>query len=326
MFLVAIAVPLITDAAPTHGKLATTWGQIKGEGGGVGAVPKAPRGGSGASSGEAEAAISAMLNDINAQLGTDGRDYRVGVAEYLTLAESGEVGTTVFAGDVGNKQLSQHFVPGDSRRAWSTPPGINYAVDQVDGTATPGLSATTTTAAIDRAMGTWNGAQCSTIPVVKGSDFGLDLGVVEFSFTGGASGNQFIVADIHHAGWGSIDFALPSFVIGVTFTFIFIDTFGNPTDIDNNGKLDTAFREIYYNDTFSWAINGNIDVESVALHEAGHGLSQAHFGKIFLTNANGKLHFAPRAVMNAAYSGVQQSLAGTDNGGHCSIWASWPNR
>jgi hypothetical protein len=106
---------------------------------------------------------------------------------------------------------------------------------------------------------------------------------------------------------------------------IFIDGAGAPTDIDNNGKLDVAFREILYNDAFTWNVNGNIDIETVALHESGHGLSQGHFGKAFRTESNGKIHFAPLAVMNAAYSGVQQGLAGTDNGGHCSIWGSWPN-
>ncbi len=35
--------------------------------------------------------------------------------------------------------------------------------------------------------------------------------------------------------------------------------------------------------------------------------------------------FTVVAVMNAAYSGVQQGLAGTDSAGHCSIWGSWPN-
>ena len=50
------------------------------------------------------------------------------------------------------------------------------------------------------------------------------------------------------------------------------------------------------------------------------------FGKVSSTTKNGKLHFAPRAVMNAVYvGGVEQVLAGTDNGGHCSIWGSWPN-
>ena len=87
----------------------------------------------------------------------------------------------------------------------------------------------------------------------------------------------------------------------------------------------SIFSEVLYNGRFSWNINGNVDVQTIALHESGHGLNQGHFGKAFLTNSNGKIHFAPRAVMNAAYSGIQQDLTGTDNGGHCGIWASWPN-
>jgi hypothetical protein len=31
-------------------------------------------------------------------------------------------------------------------------------------------------------------------------------------------------------------------------------------------------------------------------------------------------------VMNAAYSGIQTSIEKTDNAGHCSNWASWPNK
>jgi hypothetical protein len=99
-------------------------------------------------------------------------------------------------------------------------------------------------------------------------------------------------------------------------------------DLDGDGKLDATFREIFYNDTFEWGIDVGtdpFDVETVALHEAGHGLSQGHFGKIFVTDANDKLHFAPFAVMNAAISRQAQELEGTDNGGHCSIWAHWPN-
>ncbi len=110
----------------------------------------------------------------------------------------------------------------------------------------------------------------------------------------------------------------------MTFTFVWVSG-GVPTDINNDGKTDTAFREILYNNAFTWRINNNIDVETVAFHESGHALSQGHFGTAF-TTGNGKLHFAPLAVMNAAYSGVQQSPRGTDNGGHCSIWASWPNK
>src|SRR4029453_125442 len=96
----------------------------------------------------------------------------------------------------------------------------------------------------------------------------LDIGIVESLL--GQTGGPFFLADITHAGW------LPANVIGVTFTFIFIaPATGAPTDIDNNGKADVAFREILYNDRFVWRTDGgNIDVETVALHESGHGLSQ----------------------------------------------------
>jgi hypothetical protein len=87
-----------------------------------------------------------------------------------------------------------------------------------------------------------------------------------------------------------------------------------------------AWREIYYSSYYVWNIDANVDVETIALHEAGHGLSQGHFGTLFRTDANGMFHFAPLAVMNAGYTQVQQDLAGTDLAGHCSIWGDWPNQ
>jgi hypothetical protein len=66
-------------------------------------------------------------------------------------------------------------------------------------------------------------------------------------------------------------------------------------------------------------------VETVALHEAGHGLSQAHFGTVFQKN-DGSIHASPRAVMNAFYLAPQRSLLGTDNAGHCSNWGNWPQK
>ena len=132
-------------------------------------------------------------------------------------------------------------------------------------------------------------------------------------------------ADIVHAGWVPAGIFPPN-VIAVTFTFIFVDGAGNPTDIDNNQRGDVAWREIYYNDQFVWRINGDIDVETVALHESGHGLSQDHVGKLFQTISNTEFHFAPRAVMNAGYTGVQQVLTASDNAGHCANWGSWPQR
>jgi hypothetical protein len=264
--------------------------------------------------------LMALMGVVNTQLEATASNYRVDRAEYLTPADSAEVGQTVFFNN-RTKQLDEHFVPGDPRRGGRT--NITYRVDQTEG-AVDGLTVAQTTGAIDRAMTTWNNVNCSNIPITKLPDLpGFDLGLIESILFGQPPG-LFPVADIVHAGWlpGG---ALPPNVIGVTFTLIFIDGAGAPTDIDNNGKLDVAFREILYNDAFTWNVNGNIDIETVALHESGHGLSQGHFGKAFRTESNGKIHFAPLAVMNAAYSGVQQGLAGTDNGGHCSIWGSWPN-
>ncbi|MCI0665761.1 MAG: hypothetical protein L0220_32290 [Acidobacteria bacterium] len=262
-----------------------------------------------------------MMARINTSLEANGAEYRVDQVEYLTAAESGEIGQTVFFSNRGNKQLGAHFVPGDPRRGGRS--NITYIVDQAEG-AIDRLSVAQTTAAIDRAMGTWDEVKCSKIPITKVPDIaGLDIGVVEFLL--GQVGGPFFLADITHAGWLPANI-LPNGVIAATFTFIFNDPVTlQPSDIDSNGKADVAFREILYNDFHTWGINANIDVETVALHESGHGLSQDHFGKAFITGSNVKIHFAPRAVMNAAYSGVQQEINGTDNGGHCSIWGKWPN-
>jgi len=264
--------------------------------------------------------IMSLMVAVNAQLAASNSIFQVDRADYLTPDDSGEEGQTVFFNN-RTKQLGIHFVPGDPRRGGRT--NITYIVDQAEG-AIDGLTVAQTTAAIDRAMATWNDVTCATIPITKRPDIpGLDIGLIESLL--GQRGGPFFLADITHAGWLPAG-VLPPNVIGVTFTFIFIDPqTGDPSDIDNNGKLDAAFREILYNDRFTWKINGNVDVQTVALHESGHGLSQDHFGKGFLTDSNGKFHFAPRAVMNAAYTGVQQSLTGTDDAGHCSIWASWPN-
>ncbi len=264
--------------------------------------------------------VRAFVTNINTQLEASGASFRVGLAEYLMSDDSDEAGQVVFFSDRGNKQIGAQYVPGDPRRGGFT--NISFTIDETEG-AVDALTVGQTAAAIDRAMATWEGVNCSTIPIDKVPTPGGDLGVIEF--LNGLGGSPFVFADITHAGWlpGGI---LPNNVIAITFTFVFITgPGGDLTDIDNDGKADTAFTEILYNDFFTWRVNANIDVETIALHEAGHGLSQAHFGKAFLTNSNGQLHFAPRAVMNAAYSGLQQTIDQTDNAGHCSIWAAWPN-
>lgn len=277
--------------------------------------------------GEAADDLAAIMDNINVGLAAQDANYRVAKAEYITTSEVEEA-NTVIAKDVGNKQLDDDFVPFDPRRPWSgsladPDDDITYAVDQTFDATPPfgGLSGVETTAAIDQAMDTWDDVSCSLLPITLNPDFGIDIGVVAFIL--GLGGSPFILADIQHAGWRDINFF--GGIVGVTFTFVFIDPSGAATDNDDNGKVDVAFREIYYDPSFSWADDGvsNVDVETVALHEAGHGLSQAHFGKVWIKK-NGDLKASPRAVMNAIYVGPLRSPAGTDKGGHCSNWANWP--
>ncbi len=276
---------------------------------------------------EPGAELIAYMDALNVQLESEGAAYRAAIAEYVTEPAGGEAGNTVLSKVVGNKQLTADFVPFDPRRGWSGPAGgaadnVTFAIDQT-GDAVPflgGLTAAQTTGAILGAMNTWEGVNCSTLPLAQNSTFGIDVGVI--AFLNGLGGSPFVFADVQHAGFRDINFA--GGILGVTFTFIFVSG-GLPTDIDNNGLADAAFREIYYDPSFTWRTNGgNIDVETVALHEAGHGLSQAHFGTVALNN-DGSLKASPRAVMNALYSGPLRNLLGTDNGGHCSNWAAWPN-
>lgn len=243
-------------------------------------------------------------------------------AEYITSGEGEHVGNTVFFVNTGNKQLGADFVPGYSLDGTSD---ISYYTDS--NRASVDLDVSVTTAAIERAMNTWKDITCSDIGLYEIPYDGRPTGIYAQFLGFGGSGAY--VADVVHAGWlpgEFFDFLAPGgsdFILGVTFTLIFTSG-GVPTDLDNNGKADVGFREIYYNDAFTWNDGGTYDVETIALHEAGHGLSQGHFGRAFVTNSNSKLHFSPRAVMNAAYSGVQTDILQTDNAGHCSNWSSWP--
>jgi hypothetical protein len=248
-------------------------------------------------------------------------------AEYLTSSESGNVGRTIFFKNVGQKQLDADFTPGSSLDGKDE---ISYYVDA--SRPSDDLSVSSTTTAIDGAMDSWNEVECSSLGIYKISDEGkAGTGFISSQF--GFGGNENYVADIVHCGWmpgeffDLVDENGSTYILGVTFTIISIDENGVPSDVDHNGVLDVAWREIYYNDAFAWSLGGSeFDVATIALHEAGHGLSQAHFGKAFFNSHNEKFQFSPRAIMNASYSGVQQDIQHTDLAGHCSNWASWPTK
>jgi len=266
--------------------------------------------------------IETEIKAINQALAADG--LMIGSVEWITSAGSGEVGRTIYFENRGNKQLNHHFAPYHPYRGGYS--DITYRVDMTEGATASGLTADETHDAIIQAMSTWNGVNCSAIPLTNLPELPMDLGYVQYLLGFGGFPDWF--ADLTHGGWlppaffDAIADGGGGFILGVTFTFTWTGT-----DFDNNGLPDVAFREIYYNDDFNWTIDDNasvIDVESIALHEAGHGLSQAHFGTAFRSK-NGKLHFAPRAVMNASYSGIQRKIRKTDNAGHCSIWDLWPD-
>jgi hypothetical protein len=276
--------------------------------------------------------VSAQIEDevrsrmavLNARIEATGANVRLVVVDFLTTGEM--VGQTIYFND-RIKVMGSHFVPGDPWRGGEY--HITWLSDQADGAAN-GLTLAETQAALERAMATWDGVVCRSIPLVQldPSVYPADLGYTQFFW--GSGGYPAWFADITHAGWlprGYFDWLTPgggNFILGATHTYAWVDDqTGQPTDMDNNGKLDVAFREVYYNNRFQWRINANYDVESLVLHETGHGLSLGHFGKLFKTDANGLFHFAPDAVMNAGYTGVKQDLFGTDISTFCGLWAYW---
>lgn len=286
-----------------------------------------------------EAEIQQLGNAINAKLANTGVSVRLAKLETYGTAES-EAGNIIYFDDRAFK-TGMNYVPRDPRRTWSGDQSkwqddITYLIDGVDNQTHNGLDAIP---AIRRAMTTWDDVTTTRIPL---TDLGVtldDIGYLQSITTDGTSGFRGILADITFGGFlpatwfeAVLGPGAGGGVLGVTATFTF------RTDIDGDGQVDTAFAETYFNNNpaFRWAIDGvwvlggaaprDYDIQTIALHEAGHALSQNHFGKYFRTVAGGPRHFAPYAVMNAAYTRVHQTLTGTDIAGHSQLWASWPNR
>jgi hypothetical protein len=284
---------------------------------------------------------SPELDQLRQQLAASGpAGVELARAEYITNKTGFDAATsqTLIANN-RTHLINSQFVENDPRRGGTS--YITYVVDQSDGSALTILPSNavallpnaTTEPIVDQSMARWEtGPNCNGPAVVKVNDTGGNIDVIDNLVLGGAPGSP--IADITHGGWLAPAFfnaiAPPngaSFILGVTFTFIFVDQNG-PTDIDNNGMADVAFREIYYNRGVPWATNGssnNVDIESVATHEAGHAFGLGHFGKVFLTKKGSTIDdikYAPRAVMNAVYVSPFRELTGTDNASFCRVWAN----
>lgn len=260
----------------------------------------------------------------------------LGYAEYITDPASGEAGRVEwFQKDVGNGQLAHDFVYADPRRASFNGgnAGITYGVKE--GFQSSDANLTNQIGWLHDSITIWDNQACADLTLSENEVDDNTIGVVENFFTGGGINLGLLEADLTQIGFLGVSSIFPSgtSTLGVTYTLFWVDANGNLTDIDNNGKIDIAFREIYYNDQYEWADNGLegpqasgpriFDFPTVAIHEAGHGVSLAHFGNIGVKD--GFLFVSPRSIMNAIYGGTLRELVGRDKGSLCSNWAQWPN-
>jgi hypothetical protein len=287
-----------------------------------------------------DVAYSALLDSINQSVRAGGAGYQISSAEISVAFDSaGWQGATTIVANDRTHLVGSAFVAQDPRRGGRA--DITYLVDKSDGVAISRNPATfalfllpnaVTEPEIDASMHAWEtGPSCHPPTVTKVPDSGADPDVVDNLVLGTTPGTPF--ADVTHAGWlpgGFFNLLTPgggSFILGVTFTFVFVDASGVPTDIDHDGLADVAFREIYYNRGFAWTPDATnnvaVDIQSVSIHEAGHAFGLGHFGKVFIDN-DGAIKYAPKAIMNAVYVGADREIRGTDNGSFCHLWANAP--
>lgn len=266
------------------------------------------------------------LASANAALAAQGLGVQIDKVEYVVDPNAnGELqGRTIFASD-RTLQLDAQWVSGDARRL-ADGDNLTYLVDPFFVLANGSINSEPS---IDASFQTWDDVSCSKAPIVKRPFGGVEPNFVLGLFFGFPADP--FQADITTTGFlpGFVfDLLAPggsNFILGVTFTLVFIDGNGDPTDVNGDGYADVALKEVWYNDAFPWTTGngGGVDIETVALHENGHALGLGHFGDIFQT-PNGKIHFAPKAVMNAAYGGEERAPLGTDNAAYCAVYANWP--
>lgn len=120
-------------------------------------------------------------------------------------------------------------------------------------------------------------------------------------------------------------------VLGVAFSFVFIDPITGLPVKTTRGKDDKAYTEVWFNNGFTWSNGvapGKIDIQSVVLHEFGHTLNLGHFGilqRFTFEDGSASLVYQPVNTMNALYIGQPRNFLGpNDKGNYCEAWGSWP--
>ncbi len=291
--------------------------------------------------------VSAFLADLDAKLAAAGANVRVAKAEFITdTSEWSGSSQTLVANDRA-RGFGSRWVVGDPRRGGRI--GVSYAFDprqgrlpttrNPDGSAVRQVPFTELDPVLEASMVAWRGRSCSSKPINRVSvPDGIDPDQLDNLFLGSDGGRPYaLIADVVQGGWQPpaffTAFAGPSggSIIGVAFTFIWVDGNGVSTDIDRDGNDDLAIAEIYYNTRFAWGSSeaaNVVDFYSIITHETGHALGLAHFGKVFVTRRDAAdgvtvtdIKYAPKALMNAVYVTGRNEIAGTDNSSFCQIWA-----
>jgi hypothetical protein len=273
--------------------------------------------------------VSLQLARINDSLAALGLSIAVQKAEFVLAptAPKPASGQIVFANDRA-KRLTTRWVPNDARRLAD---GDRLTFMNV----TPFMAANgagNAEGAVDASFQTWDDLTCTGLDIVKrpwnGGNPSAILGIAGLPavsvFSADIVTMGFLPGDIFDAVLGP---GASANVLGITFTFVFLESAGGAeSDIDGDGRTDTALKEVWYNNEFDWTLSGlgdDIDVETVTLHENGHAFELGHYGRIFGTLGNLQLHVSPRAVMNAVILGTLRSPKGSDNAGYCGNFGSW---
>lgn len=175
---------------------------------------------------------------------------------------------------------------------------------------------------LNNAFATWEDVESADISFIEKEDKGGDYDYWDKGWDKGEDpqealpeldpGAELYFANIIIGGWlpqeyfESLETGGGTSILGVTWIFGFLPQGGEPAgpngflDADEDGFDDFAFCEIYFNDYFSWEVNGSdYDIETVALHEIGHSLGLDHSS-------------SPDAVMYPDYQGLRQELSSDD--------------